>query len=217
MASTQDKHGAQEPGDEAGVDWVAVELEYRTNKVALRKIGANHGVSEGAIRKRAKKFGWVRDLQAEIDLKAEELVRKELVRNTVRTVRSPSERDIIQCSAEINAQAQADHIRQAAQSVTMTAKLVEEIEAMGDARDDLRQLAELLAEGEQEDLARACRKVVSLPSRIDSVKKLIEAQRIAIELERKVRRIKDDGPAESKADSGPPLSAQDSYMLLINK
>lgn len=41
-------------------DWEAIESAYRAGVMSLRDIGAQYGVTEGAIRKRAKKFGWVR-------------------------------------------------------------------------------------------------------------------------------------------------------------
>lgn len=41
-------------------DWEAIESAYRAGVLSLRDIGEQYGVTEGAIRKRAKKFGWVR-------------------------------------------------------------------------------------------------------------------------------------------------------------
>ncbi|EPV0643484.1 TPA: hypothetical protein ACJI7E_002336 [Klebsiella pneumoniae] len=41
-------------------DWEAIESAYRAGALSLRDIGDKYGVTEGAIRKRAKKFGWVR-------------------------------------------------------------------------------------------------------------------------------------------------------------
>lgn len=43
------------------VDWIAIEGAYRANKDSLREIAGQYGISEGAIRKRAKKSGWLRD------------------------------------------------------------------------------------------------------------------------------------------------------------
>ena len=45
----------------ASPDWLQIEGEYRANSRALRAIAADHGISEGAIRKKAKKLGWSRD------------------------------------------------------------------------------------------------------------------------------------------------------------
>lgn len=41
-------------------DWEAIESAYRAGVMSLRDIGAQYGVTEGAIRKKAKKLGWVR-------------------------------------------------------------------------------------------------------------------------------------------------------------
>lgn len=41
-------------------DWEAIESAYRAGVLSLRDIGEKYGVTEGAIRKRAKKLGWVR-------------------------------------------------------------------------------------------------------------------------------------------------------------
>ncbi|HCB5895406.1 hypothetical protein V6R76_19190 [Salmonella enterica subsp. enterica serovar Paratyphi B] len=41
-------------------DWGAIEAAYLAGVMSLREIGAQHGVTEGAIRKKAKKLGWVR-------------------------------------------------------------------------------------------------------------------------------------------------------------
>lgn len=42
-------------------DWEAIESAYRAGALSLRDIGDKYGVTEGAIRKRAKKFDWVRN------------------------------------------------------------------------------------------------------------------------------------------------------------
>lgn len=42
------------------INWEAIEADYRSGGLALRAIGDKYGVTEGAIRSRAKKSGWVR-------------------------------------------------------------------------------------------------------------------------------------------------------------
>ena len=42
-------------------DWSAIEVQYRAGQEALRTIAQQYGVTEGAIRARAKKAGWTRD------------------------------------------------------------------------------------------------------------------------------------------------------------
>lgn len=42
-------------------DWLGIETEYRGTKTPVLQIAKTYGVTEGAIRARAKKEGWVRD------------------------------------------------------------------------------------------------------------------------------------------------------------
>ncbi|EAA6549424.1 hypothetical protein DLB95_08165 [Salmonella enterica subsp. diarizonae] len=57
-------------------DWEAIETAYRAGIMSLRDIGALYGVTEGAIRKKAKKLEWVRKNSTQ--------------KNTVRTTRRPA-------------------------------------------------------------------------------------------------------------------------------
>ena len=43
------------------IDWLAIEGAYRAGIMPLREIGAAYGVSEAAIRKKAKQSDWLRD------------------------------------------------------------------------------------------------------------------------------------------------------------
>lgn len=45
----------------AAIDWPAIEGEYRAGKKSVRAIAEEYGITEGAIRARAKKGGWSRD------------------------------------------------------------------------------------------------------------------------------------------------------------
>ncbi|HCE8860233.1 TPA: hypothetical protein NHV36_005529 [Klebsiella michiganensis] len=47
-------------------DWEAIESAYRAGVLSLRDIGDKYGVTEGAIRKRAKKLGWVRNIGTQV-------------------------------------------------------------------------------------------------------------------------------------------------------
>lgn len=42
-------------------DWIQIEGDYRSGKKSLRDIAGEHGISEGAIRKKAKAGCWLRD------------------------------------------------------------------------------------------------------------------------------------------------------------
>lgn len=57
-------------------DWEAIETAYRAGVLSLRDIGEQYGVTEGAIRKRAKKFGWVRKTGTQVRKMVRKPVRK---------------------------------------------------------------------------------------------------------------------------------------------
>ena len=42
-------------------DWIAVEGAFRSGTGSIRDIAASHGITDTAIRKRAKAEGWIRD------------------------------------------------------------------------------------------------------------------------------------------------------------
>jgi len=47
-------------------EWVAIGREYRAGQLSVREIARQHGCSESAIRKAAKRCGWTRDLAARV-------------------------------------------------------------------------------------------------------------------------------------------------------
>ena len=63
--------------DRKPTDWEAIEREYRAGQLSLRAIAAKAGITEGAIRKKAKAEGWQRALAD----KVREAVREKLVRS----------------------------------------------------------------------------------------------------------------------------------------
>jgi hypothetical protein len=62
-------------------DWEAIERAYRAGSLSVRAIAENNSLTEGAVRKRAKKEGWTRDLANQVKTAA----RDKLVRSSVRT------------------------------------------------------------------------------------------------------------------------------------
>jgi len=49
-------------GTGAPADWERIELDYRAGIKTLRQIADEHGITHGAVNKRAKRDGWERDL-----------------------------------------------------------------------------------------------------------------------------------------------------------
>jgi hypothetical protein len=47
-------------------DWEAIESAFRAGSLSIRTIADQHGISDAAIRKHAKKHGWQRDLTEQV-------------------------------------------------------------------------------------------------------------------------------------------------------
>ena len=113
-------------------DWETISRHYRAGCRSLRDIGNEYGISEGAIRKRAKKEGWPRDLSEQIKAKATEKVRIEAVRGGTQ---GASERAIIEVESDIQSRVALSHRKDIPQKRELVAKLFAEIEAMTDNKE----------------------------------------------------------------------------------
>ena len=58
-------------------DWTRIYKDYRLGVYSIRHIARMQGLSEGAIRKRAKREGWKRDYGDEVRRLAREMLLKE--------------------------------------------------------------------------------------------------------------------------------------------
>lgn len=185
------------------VDWERIEADYRAGILSLREIALPFGVTEGAIRKRAKRDGWERDLGPKIQAKADALVRKAEVRNTVRNANAATERQIIEANAERIAQVRGEHRSDIARVRNLGLTLLGELESQSADPAMLAQLGELMANPDEngvDKLNDLYKKIISTPSRVDSAKKVAETLRHAIGLEREAYGL--DDKTSGKETSG---------------
>lgn len=180
--------GAQ-PARAAAPDWERIELDYRAGVKSLREVASEHALSEGAIRKRAKRDGWSRDLSAKIQAKADELVRKQAVRSEVRTERAISERETIEANAHAVASVKLAHRSDIQRTRRITMALLDELECQTGAENVylLGQLGDLLRSEDdfgRDKLNDLYHKIISLPGRAKTMKDLGESLRVLIALER---------------------------------
>ena len=186
----------QQPISE-GPDWEAIERTYRTNTLSNRQLGRAHGISETAIRKRAKEHGWTRDLEQRVRERSEELVRQHEVREPLAgrgTVPPAITRDIntpedmaVEIGAAATANIKLSHKRGAVRMRAFADQLMDEVQQSLGSQDALREVAEVLAavnDTTPEKLMEVMQRVVSLPGRVDTLKKLAEAVKIVYGLER---------------------------------
>lgn len=173
--------------DRKQIDWEAVERDYRAGVMSLREIGAAHGLTHGAIRKRAERDGWTRNLAARIEARAEALVSKAAVSTEVSKKQADTERVIVEANAEAIARIKLSHRTDIARSRSLAMGLMSELEAVTDQRGLLEELPAILAtEGEAGSAQRVMlyQKVIDLPSRTTTMKALAETLKTLVSLER---------------------------------
>lgn len=181
------------------IDWEAIELDYRTGIKTLRQMGQEYAVSEGAIRKRAKRDGWERDLSSKINAKAESKVRKSQVRTEVRN--PEEERQIIEDNATAIANVRIGQRKDIQRSRAIVNRLMDEMELM--CGEEHAALLEQLGEAIKDDGGNKRRldvfnRVIDFSNRVKSAKELAEALRTVVALEREAFGItnKDDEAAK---------------------
>lgn len=180
-------------------DWEAIETAYRAGVMSLREIASQHGISEGAIRKRAKRDDWLRDLNAKIQQKADDLVRKQEVRKQVRNESTLTERVLIEATAEVIATVRMEHRGDIRRARELTNMLFDELGAQCADVSALERLGDIMFDPDdkgRDRLNEIYQKVISLPSRVKSMKDLSDSLKTLIGLEREAYSI--ENKAETK-------------------
>jgi hypothetical protein len=204
-------------------DWERIEADYRAGLLSVREIAATHGITHGAINKRAKRDGWVRDLSAKIKAKAEELVSKREVSTAVSTERVATDRAIIEANAEVIANVRLAHRKDIGRARTLAMDLLAELEEQTSHREVVAKLGELLSSGEDalpEKMMNAFHAITSLPGRTKTMKDLGDTLHKLISLERETYNIADPKKVEvtlppSGAMPTDPIEAAKAYQELM--
>lgn len=169
------------------IDWESVEIDYRAGILTLRELAVKHGGNHVAITRRAKKEGWVKDLSKRIQSKADELVTKRTVTADVTAERAVTEAAVIDANAQVIADIRLSHRKDISRSRKLAMALLEELELETQDVSALEKLGELLEQPDDkgvDKLRDLYAKIISLPSRTDTMKKLSETLKNLIGLER---------------------------------
>ena len=78
------------------IDWEKIEIDYRAGIKPLRQIAEEHGITHGAVNKRAKRDEWTRDLSAKIQSKADAKVSKAAVSAEVSAAKLATEQVVVE-------------------------------------------------------------------------------------------------------------------------
>ena len=166
-----------------GPDWLAIQGDYISGQRSLRDIAGQHGITEGAIRARAKRDGWVRSApQTKRALVAARMagVTQDVAQNVLRNVEAAAAEDIadLERGLRINRYCLMA-LEQVAETATEPREVKVIVEAAGQAIDSIRRIRGLSDEergksgvaADDDDDARAeqiAQRLVSRASRVAS-------------------------------------------------
>jgi hypothetical protein len=202
--------------ERADVDWTIVEKDYTAGIKTLRQIADEHGVTHGAINKRAKRDGWSRNLQEKIAHKAESLVSKTLVSKDEVSAESvskakstrPTEAQIVEANAEVIALADLTNRKDVILGIDISRGHLEELAALSDPRfkDDLERLGDMFQDDRK--AVETFRYIISLPGRIKMAKDAAASMGTYIPMQRKILKL--------DAEANKSLSDLDNLLAKIN-
>lgn len=186
------------------IDWERIELDYRAGVKSLREIAGGSGTSHVNISKRAKKEGWVRDLAAKIQAKADELVNKATVNSLGNSVNPISERETVEANAIAVSEIKLGQRKDIQRSRKLVMSLLSELEQQTDpvTLELLQDLGDIMRREDdkgQDKLNDLYHKVISLPGRVKCMKDLSESLRVLVGLERQAFGLddKDNAPTDA--------------------
>lgn len=203
----------QQYNDIKGIDQEALQKDFEAGILSLRELSAKYGLDPKKghvqIKRLADREGWVQDLNAKIQAKAEAKLRKALVpKDKVPAAKgnaAPRIADavIIEANAEAIMLVRSRHRTDISRAMGLAGKLMDELEQHTDNRELLEQLGAVMYSPDKngkDRLNEIYHAVISLPERIKSGKALSETLKNLIGLEREAYNITDEDPAKGKGD-----------------
>jgi hypothetical protein len=177
---------ADSDNDPKETSWASIEADYRAGSKPLRVIASENGITEGAIRKRAKKEQWPRDLTAKIRAQADAIVRKDAVRREVRETERVPEKEIVEANAELQVRIRREQRGDIQRMRAMVVKFIKELEDDNDQKD--------------------VKKKLPLQTRVAIMQKIAETHKTVVNMEREHFGItsrfgEDENPAAVQYDS----------------
>ena len=185
-------------------DWEAVEPEYRAGVKSLRQIAQEFGCTSGRVAQVAKERGWTRNLSAKIKALADAKLSKSILSKELNTQKKAAEKEVVEANAEMQTQIILGQRGNIVRYRTLAIQMLRELEASTEFPEEFEKLAEMMAAPDEKGVDRLneiYRKVISLPQRVDSLKKLAEVLKILIGLERQAFGIADGEGTDKGMDT----------------
>lgn len=179
-------------------DWEAIERAFRAGALSIRTIADRHGVSDTAIRKRAKAGGWERDLSEQVRKE----VRNKLVRGEVRDdqpANPENDAEIIEEAAQEGATVVRSHRRDIRKATNLADLLMDDLLLTIRKREEIEDAIEDETREDKNGMRRASMlAAVALPSNAKTLFQLSSAMKNLQILERQAFNLDDkDQPTDA--------------------
>lgn len=165
-------------------DWEAIERAYRAGALSIRTIAERFGVSDTAIRKKAKALNWARDLSDQVRKE----VRSKLVRGEVRNRQGANcepDAEIIEEAAEEGAQVVRSHRRDIRKATSLANLLMDDLLTTIQRREEIEDEIERETADDESSFRRSSMlAAVALPSNAKTLFQLSSAMKNLQVLER---------------------------------
>ncbi|MFJ2480694.1 hypothetical protein ACIOWE_10490 [Pseudomonas sp. NPDC087598] len=183
-------------------DWEAIERAYRAGSLSIRTIAERHGVSDTAIRKKAKALVWARDLSDQVRKE----VRSKLVRGEVRNDQGANcelDAEIIEEAAEEGARVVRSHRRDIRKATILANLLMDDLMTTIQRREEIEEDIEAETSEDNNGMRRASMlAAVGLPSNSKTLFQLSSAMKNLQVLERQAYSLDE----KEKTDEADELS-----------
>lgn len=179
-------------------DWEAIERAFRAGALSIRTIADRHGVSDTAIRKRAKAGGWERDLSEQVRKE----VRNKLVRGEVREDQCANPEDdaaVVEEAAAEGARVVRSHRRDIRKAANLANLLMDDLLLAIKKREEIEETIEDETRDDSNGMRRASMlAAVGLPSNAKTLFQLSSAMKNLQVLERQAFNLDDkDQPTDA--------------------
>lgn len=180
------------------VDWVALELAYRTGR-SFRVLAREFGISSTRIKQVADEENWVRDLSAIIAEKARAKLNAANL-NGILNGKSSDERAVVEATVQVQTDVVLAHRRDIQRGRQLVVELLAQLEQEMAARS----AGALSGSAAATDDGSSGGRPVTLATHASTMKALGEALKTLIALERQAFNV-DDG--QQRRDAASPLAA----------
>ena len=204
--------------DERSINWPAIEIDYRAGVKSLRVLGAEYGISHGAINKRARRDGWPRDLSARIDERTRELVSRAAVSAEDTAVSRAAEKAVVEANATLQANVILSHRTDIQAARSLVVSMLKELDLVSQNRDLLEQMAEAVtADDKSVRRQELFERAISLPSRAGAVDKLSGALSRLVALEREAFGLNRGEVAPDPIDEMSREQLESAFVAMLDR